>query len=129
MGIFYTEDNKLAEYFFHEGTNYCAFEYFGSHIKDGHCVFRVWAPKACDVYVTGDFNNWEKYANKAYRITEGGIFECVIDGVKEFDAYKYIIVGADGKEHFKADPYAYHSETRPGTASRVYELGGYEWKE
>ncbi len=127
MGQFHNEDNNLAEYYFHEGTNYCAFEYFGSHITGDYCVFRVWAPNACEVYVTGDFNNWEKYSNKAYRITEGGIFECIIEGVKEFDAYKYIIVGADGEERFKADPYAYHSETRPGTASRVYNLGGYEW--
>ena len=126
MRQFHNEDNKLAEYFFHEGTNYCAYEYFGSHIIDDYCIFRVWAPKAHDVYVTGDFNNWEK-SHKAYRITEGGIFECIIEGVKEFDSYKYIIVDAKGEEHFKADPYGYHSETRPGTASRVYNLGGYLW--
>lgn len=127
MRLFHNEDNNLAEYFFHEGTNYCAYEYFGSHIIDDHCIFRVWAPHAHDVYVTGTFNNWEKYTHKAYRTTEGGIFECIIGGVKEFDSYKYIIVDEDGNEHFKADPYAYHSETRPGTASRIYNLGGYQW--
>ena len=74
MRLFHNEDNSLAEYYFHEGTNFCAYEYFGSHIVDDYCIFRVWAPKAYDVYVTGDFNNWEKYSHKAYRITEGGIF-------------------------------------------------------
>ena len=27
----------------------------------------------------------------------------------------------------KADPYAFHAETRPGTASKLYELGEYRW--
>ena len=123
------KDNNMAEYLFHEGTNYCSYEYLGSHLCDGYCVFRVWAPNAEKVYVTGDFNNWEKYENEAHRITEGGIFECIVKGVSEFDAYKYIIVTNDGTELYKADPYAFHSETRPGTASRVYNLEGYKWKD
>ncbi len=126
---FHNEDNNLAEYLFHEGTNYCSYEYLGSHIIDEYCVFRVWAPNAQDVYVTGSFNNWGKYTNKAYRITEGGMFECIIEGVKEFDSYKYIIITEKGDELYKSDPYGYHCETRPGTASRVYDLGGYEWND
>ena len=129
MNKFHNENNNLAEYLFHEGTNYCSYEYFGSHIIDNYCVFRVWAPNARDVYVTGDFNNWEKYANKAFRITDGGIFECIIEGVGEYDAYKYIIVTDKGEELYKADPYGYHTETRPDTASKVYNLEGYEWKD
>ena len=127
MRKFHNEDNNLAEYLFHEGTNYCTYDYLGSHLIDDYCVFRVWAPNASDVYVTGDFNNWEKYIHKAYRITNGGIYECIVQGVKEFDSYKYIIVTDDGSEIFKADPYAYHSETRPGTASRVYDINGFKW--
>ena len=60
MRKFHNEDNNLAEYLFHEGTNYCTYDYLGSHLIDDYCVFRVWAPNASDVYVTGDFNNWEK---------------------------------------------------------------------
>ena len=127
MRKFHNEDNNLAEYLFHEGTNYCTYDYLGSHLIDDYCVFRVWAPNASDVYVTGDFNNWEKYTHKAYRITNGGIYECIVQGVKEFDSYKYIIVSSDGTEIFKADPYAFHSETRPGTASRVYNIDGFGW--
>ena len=129
MRKFHNKDNNLAEYLFHEGTNYCSYEYLGSHIIDEYCVFRVWAPNAHDVYVTGTFNNWEKYTHKAYRITEGGIFECIVEGVKEFDSYKYIIITENGDELYKADPYGYHCETRPGTASRVYDLCGYEWND
>ncbi len=127
MERFLNSDNTMAEYLFHEGTNYCSYEYLGSHIIDDYCVFRVWAPNAKEVYVTGDFCNWDSYAHKAHRITDGGIFECIISGVKEFDSYKYIIVTKDDKELFKADPYGYHCETRPGTASKVYNIDGYKW--
>ncbi len=123
------EDNKVAEYLFHEGTNYTAYDYMGAHLYDDLCVFRVWAPHAKEVYVTGSFNNWEKYSHKAFRITDGGIFECIIKGVSEFDSYKYLIVTNDGRELYKADPYAFHSETRPGTCSKVYDLDGFKWSD
>ncbi len=123
-------DNNLAEYLFHEGTNFTAYEYLGSHfIDNGVCAFRVWAPNASEVYITGDFCDWEEKRYPAFRITEGGIFECIINGVKEFDSYKYVIITQDGKTLYKADPYAYHNETRPGTASKVYDISGYRWKD
>lgn len=121
-------DNSLAEYLFHEGTNYCSYEYLGAHfISETMCAFRVWAPAAARVFVTGDFCDWDENRHEAYRITQGGIFECIIDGVKEFDAYKFIIITQNGRALYKADPYAVHSETRPGTASKVYDLSGYRW--
>ena len=123
------KDNKLAEYLFHEGTNYKSYEYFGAHSDGDVCTFRVWAPNAADVYVTGSFNSWEKYKNKAYRITGGGIFECIIEGVSEFDSYKYLIITHDGRELFKSDPYGFHFEERPETASKVYSLEGYTWND
>ncbi len=129
MNTLHGQDNSLAEYLFHEGTNYTAYNYLGSHFVGDLCIFRVWAPNARDVYVTGDFNDWDKYKNKAYRITGGGIFECVIEGVSEFDSYKYLIISNDGREIYKSDPYAYHFECRPGTASKVYNLDGYKWND
>ena len=123
-------DNSLAEYYFHEGTNSCAHDYLGAHfIEEDICAFRVWAPNACAVYVTGDFCGWEERAHEAFRITQGGIFECIIKGVKEFDAYKYVIITETGDALYKADPYGVHSELRPGTASKVYSLDGYHWKD
>ena len=123
------EEQGLAEYLFHEGTNYKTYNYMGAHRNGDYCVFRVWAPNAVRVYVTGDFCDWEEHEHEAHKITNGGVFECVIEGVKEFDKYKYVILAKDGKERLKADPYAFHSETRPGTASKVYELDCYEWKD
>ncbi len=122
-----SKKENLAEYLFHEGTNYRSYDYLGAHLKGNKCVFRVWAPNAVEVFVTGDFCDWATEAHQARRVTSGGIFECVIPGVKPYDAYKYVIVPKEGDAFLKADPYAFHSETRPGTASKVYELSGYQW--
>lgn len=121
-------DASLAEYLFHEGTNYCSQDYLGAHLSaDGKCAFRVWAPGASQVFVTGSFCDWNDFAHEAFRITAGGIYECIIDGVCEFDSYKFVIKTQSGEILRKADPYAYHSETRPGTASKVYDIEGYSW--
>lgn len=123
-------DNSLAEYYFHEGTNFCAHDYLGAHfIDDTTCAFRVWAPAAKAVYVTGDFCGWQERVHEAFRVTQGGIYECIISGIKEFDAYKYVIITQNDEALLKADPYGVHSELRPGTASKVYRLEGYNWKD
>jgi 1,4-alpha-glucan branching enzyme len=121
------ENNNLAEYFFHEGTNSCAYDYLGAHLAKNHCVFRVWAPNAKKVFVTGDFCDWETQKHEAHRITDGGIFECILKGIKEYDTYKYVIITADDREILKSDPYSFHNETRPSTGSKVYNIEGYKW--
>lgn len=124
------QDNSLAEYLFHEGNNFCAYEYLGAHLLDDTTyVFRVWAPNALQVFVTGNFCNWETDRHEARRISQGGIFECFVSNVCEFDSYKFIIKTANGKILYKADPYAFHAETRPGTASKIYNLSGYQWQD
>ena len=45
---------ELPVYLFHQGTNFRAYEYLGAHPTDGGFVFRVWAPDAEAVAVTGD---------------------------------------------------------------------------
>ena len=122
-------DNTLAKYLFHEGTNFCAYEFLGAHLDNDGCTFRVWAPNANSVYVTGSFCDWEDFLYEAKKITDGGVYECKIFGVKEFDSYKFVIKTNDGKIIHKADPYAFHSETRPGTASKVYDIKNFLWND
>ncbi len=38
-------------------------------------------------------------------------------------------IAQTGQILLKADPYAFYSELRPGTASRVVDLEGYEWQD
>lgn len=127
--------NKLKQeyefplYLFHSGKNYKAYEFFGCHrMKGEKFVFRVWAPHAVCVYVTGDFNGWDDSADRMEQISPE-IWEAEIDGVSVFDCYKYAIHTKGGKINMKADPYAFHAETRPGTASKVYGDIEYKWKD
>ena len=122
-------NNNMAEYLFHEGTNYHSHKFLGSFLDGDSCTFRVWAPNAKRVFVTGEFCSWYPYTYEMKIINDRGIYEIQVPGVCEFDAYKYVIVTHSGVELWKADPYAKHAETRPLTASKVYTLPEYKWKD
>jgi len=119
----------MAEYLFHEGTNYHSHKFLGSFLEGDSCTFRVWAPNAKRVFVTGEFCSWYPHTYEMKKINDRGIYEIQVPGVSEFDAYKYVIVTHSGLELWKADPYAKHAETRPLTASKVYTLPEYKWKD
>ena len=121
--------NNMAEYLFHEGTNYHSHKFLGSFLEGDTCTFRVWAPNARRVFVTGEFCSWYPHTYEMKKINDRGIYEIQIHGVSEFDAYKYVIVTQGGVELWKADPYAKHAETRPLTASKVYSLPEYRWND
>ena len=122
-------NNNMAEYLFHEGTNYHSHKFLGSFLDGDSCTFRVWAPNAKRVFVTGEFCSWYPHTYEMKKINDRGIYEIQVLGVSEFDAYKYVIVTHSGVELWKADPYAKHAETRPLTASKVYTLPEYKWKD
>ena len=126
----YREADDLNKYLFHEGTAISAYEYMGAHAVthdgvDGY-MFRVWAPRARAVSVVGDFNSWDAGAHPMAKITDG-IWERFVPGGSTYDAYKFAVTGPDGVQRMKADPYAFHAETRPGTASKLYTIDGYRW--
>ena len=115
---------------FHTGDSVRAYDFLGAHLvnrndKNG-VVFRVWAPTARSVSVAGDFNNWNNEANYMYNIGYG-VWEVFVEGVKEFCTYKYCIESEYGDRLMKADPYAFHAQTRPGQASVVYDIENYSW--
>lgn len=123
--------NDFPLYLFYQGKNYEAYKFFGVHvIKKGRgktFVFRVWAPNAASVSVVGDFNEWDRTKNPMSIIADG-VWEAEIKKLQQFDTYKYSIETSDGRVLMKADPYASHFETRPGTASKIYE-SSYEWSD
>ncbi len=126
----YREADEFNTYLFHQGTARSAYEYMGAHAAthngvDGY-MFRVWAPRAQAVSVVGDFNSWDQAAHPMEKITDG-IWERFVPGGQTYDAYKFAVTGADGVVRLKADPYAFHAETRPGTASKLYTIDGYRW--
>ena len=125
------EETQFPRYLFHKGDNIKAYEFLGAHrVAGGGTVFRVWAPNARSVSVTGDFNGWDAAAAPMVRMDDDGVWECVVQGVQLYDAYKYAVTAEDGSVLMKSDPYGYHMETRPETATKFYELDGcYEWND
>ena len=121
---------RLAVESFHRGDNIRAFELLGCHreTRDGAegYVFRVWAPNARYVSVIGDFNFWNKGDLPMTKISHG-IWEVFSTWAREGCTYKYFIVGADGRETDKTDPYGYYTTYRPDNCSIVYNLEGYKW--
>jgi 1,4-alpha-glucan branching enzyme len=115
-----------------EGTHYRLHEKLGAHLDERNGArgvrFAVWAPRAREVSVIGDFNGWNAGATPMHRRHEGGIWEVFVSGVGQGARYKYRVVsqGPGGRYGDKADPFAFHAETPPHRASVVWDLG-YEW--
>lgn len=115
---------------FTAGTSCDAYRFMGCHkeVRDGKegYVFRVWAPHARSVRVLGRFNDWDTDAPVMDKMIDG-IWEQFVPEAKHFDEYKFYIERPDGSFGFKSDPYGVHTCTRPETASKIYDLDGFEW--
>ncbi len=132
MAFVFNDERSPLELFL-QGESVRAYEFLGAHFTewDGRygVVFRVWAPNAATVSVVGDFNDWDRDANFMYRLDGTGVWELFIEGVQEFTCYKYCVETPWLERVLKTDPYAFHCQTRPDNASRVYEINGYEWND
>lgn len=109
------------------------YEFLGAHFKiqndrQGVC-FRVWAPQAKTVSVVGDFNHWDASKSPMEKKETDGVWEGFVPDLEQFDLYKYAVTDQKGRTVMKADPYAFHTETPPGNASKIYDLGGYIWRD
>lgn len=125
------QNQELPIYLFHQGTACRAYDILGCHpVKQGLVdgfVFRVWAPQAIKVGITGSFNDWDSAGAPMNRITDQGLWELFLPQVNEYDLYKYAITTENGNRITKSDPYGFHMETRPATASKVMRIDRYQW--
>lgn len=118
-----TEFTDLDLYYMHQGEHTSLYEKFGAHIvKHGNKIvgteFRVYAPNAAAVFLVGDFNNWQDSHPMEWEID--GVFKLYLPDVKSLANYKYLIRTHDGRDLYRADPYASYSQLRPQTASTTY---------
>ncbi len=118
-------------YSFKKGTNYECWKFLGGRLCEvggqKGAWFRVWAPNARAVSVVGEFNSWTPGVHPMQNVSKTGVWQCFIAGLAEFTMYKYCITTQSDEMVFKADPYAFHAETRPGNCSKLVDISGYEW--
>lgn len=123
--------NKQILNDFLNGQSIEAFKYFGAHFvkrkKTYGVVFRVYAPLAKEVSLIGDFNDWSPFAHKMKKIDISGVYEIFVAGIKNYQSYKYHILGCDGFYKDKQDPYAFFSDIRPLTCSRTFDVENFIW--
>ena len=118
-------------FLFNEGSHFQLYEKLGSHVISADGVqgtyFAVWAPSAEAVSVIGDFNSWDKASHPLRPKGQSGIWDGFVPEVVTGTVYKYHIVSRNRRYRVdKADPFAFHSQVPPKTASVVWELD-YEW--
>ena len=123
--------SDLDCYLFGAGTHYDIFRKLGAHPqtykgREG-MYFAVWAPHAKAVHLTGDFNGWSPESTPMVSIAQSGIWECFYPGMKTGELYKFAVTTQDGRVLYKADPFAFSAEYRPGTASITADISGFRW--
>lgn len=123
--------SEADQFVFAQGSHYDIYKKLGAHLsyeegKEG-VFFGVWAPHAKEVFVVGDFNEWQEGATPMLRIGEGGIHTAFVPEIGTGELYKFLIVTEDGRRLYKADPFANYAQLRPETASVVTDLTGYKW--
>ena len=126
---------EMDGYLFGQGTHYEIYRKLGAHIvpqgDDAGVFFCVWAPKAKEVYVIGDFNQWDENAHPMHLVEPKtlGVYECFVPGIREGSAYKYLIITQDGRKLYKSDPYGFYGQLRPENASIVKDIFQFDWKD
>lgn len=115
-------ENEKGIYYFHQGTNSKAYELLGAHYHDEVTTFRVFAPNAERISVVGDFNGWDSLVDQMHRINNEGLWEVTSKNARPYDCYQFLIKTKKGDYIYKSDPFAFHSELRPGKASKIYDF-------
>ena len=125
--------SEYDRYLFGEGNHYEIYEKLGAHLITFEGAkgvsFAVWAPNAKSVSVIGNFNGWDTRRHPMRLLGQSGIWELFIPGLAAMDQYKFHVVQSTGKQVDKCDPYAFYAQLRPETASVIYPIGRYKWKD
>lgn len=91
----------------------------------GGTMFRVWAPNAERVFVAGDFNGWNEWANELASECNGH-FSADIPGANPGHRYKFVIRRGNDVI-WQNDPRALDVTNSVGE-SIIYDHGSYQWQ-
>jgi 1,4-alpha-glucan branching enzyme len=95
----------------------------GAVYHDDGTSFRVWAPHAERVFVTGSFNNWAEWRSPLAR-EENGVWSTTVAQAQPGDAYKFII-RHQGQTLYRTDPYA--RQIAPEFNNGIICNGAFNW--
>lgn len=110
---------ELADFL--NGKSREAYRVFGAHRDPADptkWLFRVYAPNAKRVALSGDFNSWA--GDEMAFCPEFGVWELKREAFQG-QRYKYAITGPGGNTVLKSDPFSVRNELRPGSASVVWD--------
>jgi 1,4-alpha-glucan branching enzyme len=102
MNNYYAKKNEILS----DGESLADFAsahlYYGFHRTESGWVYREWAPAAQQLYLTGDFNDWDPHSHPMTRLDKGD-WEIQLEG---HDALRHgqqvkVIVNFDGLDHYK----------------------------
>lgn len=131
--LFYVGEGSAEIELFCSGKFYKSYEFLGAH--EYNCFHRegvrfiVWAPNASQVHLVGDFNDWNEIGYPMERIHGRSFWEICVPHVKKYDSYKFKITTSFGNIIYKSDPYAFHAEERPHSASKYINIDNYKWND
>ncbi|MBI4425499.1 MAG: 1,4-alpha-glucan branching enzyme, partial [Elusimicrobia bacterium] len=117
-----------------EGRHWTIYDKLGAHpmTRDGQqgVYFAVWAPNASAASVLGDFNGWQGGRSRLEPQGVSGVWAGFVPGVAQGAAYKYELQPRHGGPPVqKVDPFAFFAEVPPRSASVVWSLDGYPWRD
>jgi 1,4-alpha-glucan branching enzyme len=120
-------------YLLGEGKHWHAYTKLGAQLRTVNGVtgvnFAVWAPNAQGVSIIGDFNSWDSRRHPMRKHIPSGVWELFIPGLGEGTIYKFRVKSRWGEEVDKADPFGFGAEVPPRTASKVFDLSRYQWRD
>ncbi len=131
--LFPVQLSDYDQHLFNQGCHYNIYEKIGAHIREINgikgCIFRVWAPNARRASVIGNFNYWDGRCHQMRNVGSSGIWEIFIPGICQGEIYKYEIKTSQGNIIEKSDPFQFHGELPPKSASVVWAIDDYKWED
>ncbi len=96
----------------------------GATVYAGGTTFRVWAPFAERVWVTGEFNGWGRTSLAS---EHNGNFSADVPRAGKHQKYQYVVRNRWGHDEQKTDPRAARVDHSNG-ASIIHDPGSYDWR-
>lgn len=120
---------EMDTFLFNKGCHYSLYSVLGANVKKTGTQFAVWAPNARSVSLVADFNHWDGRLCPMRSMGVSGIWELFVPGIGQGEKYKFEIHTKQGDLRVKSDPMSFYNELRPLTASIVYNVDEYPWRD